>query len=84
MSGFSLTPVQRQILKFFQQHPQAVETVRGIASWLGHEAKVVEEALKELVGRRWLATDETSAVRGYALTGDRRMLTQIQEALEGS
>jgi len=77
----SLTPVQRQILKFFQEHPQAVETVRGIATWLGQEAEVVEQALEGLVSRKWLALHETSAVRGYALTADARFLTQIREAL---
>ena len=78
-----LTPIERKILKFFQEHPQAVETVRGIATWLGHEAEAVEEALKGLVGRKWLIADQTSVVRGYTLTGDDRVLTQIQEALEG-
>ncbi len=77
-----MTPVQRQILKFFQEHPQAVETVRGLATWLGHEVAVVEQALEGLVSRRWLALHETSAVRGYALTADARFLAQIREALE--
>ena len=84
MEGITLTPVQRQILKFFKDHPQAVETVRGISTWLGREAEVVEQALEGLVSRRWLALHETSVVRGYALTADARLLAQIREVLETS
>ena len=79
---FSLTEVERRILQFFREHPHAVETVRGIATWIGHEPKVIEEALKGLVGRKWISTDETSMVRGYVLTRDQRALTQIQEMME--
>ncbi len=81
LDASSLTPLERQILQFFQEHPHAVETVRGIATWLGHEVAAVEEALKCLVSRKWLAMDETSAVRGYALTGDERLLSQIRQVL---
>jgi len=79
-----VTPVQRRILNFFQEHPHAVETVRGISTWLGDETEVIQEALESLVGRKWLTADQTSAVRGYVLTRDERLLTQIQELTEAS
>ncbi|MBI3333259.1 MAG: hypothetical protein HYZ93_04135 [Candidatus Omnitrophica bacterium] len=79
--SFSLTEVERRILQFFREHPQAVETVRGIATWVGCEAEAIEKALNGLVGRRWIATDETRMVRGYALTQDQRILAQIQETM---
>lgn len=59
-----------------------METVRGIATWLGGEQVAIQEALEGLVGLKWLATHETSAVKGYALTRDERSLTQIKEILE--
>lgn len=79
-----VTPVQRRIINFFQEHPHAVETVRGIATWLGYETEIIQEALESLVGRKWLTADQTSAVRGYVLTRDERLLTQIQEVMEES
>lgn len=75
-------PIQRKILQFFKEHPQAVETARGIATWIGSEPKAIQKALEELVNRRWLSTHQTSAVTGYALTRNERISSQIQEALE--
>ncbi len=81
-SAFSLTPLQLRILRFFQEQPHAIETGRGIATWLGDEQRSIEKALEGLVGRKWLAMHETAAVTGYALTRDERFLTQIREVLE--
>ena len=80
----SLSEVQRRVIQFFHEHPHAVETVRGIATWIACEPKLIEEALEGLVGRKWLSADETSAVRGYSLTRDERFLTQIQDLMEPS
>ena len=77
-----MTVIQRRILRFFQEHPHAVETVRGIASWVGVEVELIAEALKDLQEKRWLTADETSAVTGYALTRDERLLTQIRQAVK--
>ena len=80
----NLTVLQRKILHFFREHPQAVETVRGIAAWVGVGVDAIAEAVQELLKRRWLTADETSAVTGYALTQDGRLLAQIQDALKVS
>ncbi len=80
----AVSPSQRRILRFFQEHPQAVETVRGISTWIGLEPKMILEALEGLVSRKWLVPIKTSAVTGYTLTRNERLLGQIQEALKGS
>ena len=80
----SLTALQRRILHFFQGHPQAVETARGIGAWVGVEMETIAASVQDLLKRRWLTADETSAVTGYALTRDERLLAQIQDALEAS
>ena len=82
MSEQDLSPIQRKTLKFFHENPQAVETVRGIAVWLGEEAVAAEAALEVLVKHKWLAVHESSAVKGYALTHDERVLTRIKTILE--
>ncbi len=84
MRAFSPTAIQRRILKFFQEHPQAVESVRGIATWLGVEPMPVEEALNGLAEQKWLAKHETSAVQGFALTEDRRLLSRLDQLLGAS
>ena len=78
-----MTVIQRRILRFFQEHPQAVETVRGIATWVGAESELISEELKDLLEKRWLTADETSAVTGYALTQDVHLLAQIRQVVEG-
>ena len=80
----SLTAIQRRILRFFQEQPQAVETARGISTWIGVEMEAIAEAVQDLLKRRWLTADETSVVTGYALTRDERLLTQIRNAMEAS
>ena len=80
----SIAPLKRKILLFFKEHPQAVETIRGIATWLGEEEKAIAAALEDLVGRRWLSCDKTNAVRGYVLTRETKALAQIEGFLEAS
>ncbi len=80
----SLTALQRRILHFFREHPQSVETERGIAAWVGVEVETINAPVQDLFKRRWLTADETSAVTGYALTRDDRLLAQIQNVMEAS
>lgn len=79
--GENLSPLERRILKFFQEHPHAVETVRGIATWVAAQTESTQEALDALTARRWLALHQSSRVSGYALTHEERFLDQIQEIL---
>ena len=76
-----LTPTGKKILLFFQEHPHAVETARGISTWLGASPDVVGKALDDLVERKWLLTHETSVVVGYTLTGDEKLVAQIRSVL---
>ena len=73
--------IQRRILRFFQEQPHAVETARGIATWVGLEVSLIGQVLKDLLEKKWLTADETSAVTGYALTRDERHLEQIRQLL---
>ncbi len=76
-----LNPIQRRVLQFFYRNPQAVETPRGIHTWLGLESQPMEEALKDLVARKWLEIHEASAVIGYTLTTDARRVAEVRKAL---
>lgn len=77
-----LDGVQKKVIRFFRDHPNAVETLRGLGTWVGVEEEKVREAVKRLLGRKWLEADETSAVTGYALTRDARLLAEMKEAIE--
>ena len=79
----ALTQLQRKILRFFHEQPHAVESARGISTWIGAEPKHVEEAVGDLLARKWLDLDETTAARGYSLTRDDKLLLQVQRALGG-
>lgn len=80
----ALTHLQRKILRFFHEQPHAVESARGISTWIGAEPEHVEEAVGDLLERGWLDSDQTSAARGYSLTRDDKLLTQIRRALAGA
>ena len=82
--GNVVSPIQKRILSFFHEHPHALETARGIATWLGQDVQSIQEALNGLVSRKWLAVDTTAAVTGYGLTREERFLTQIRQILEPS
>ncbi len=79
-----MTEIERRVLRFFREHPHAVETSRGIAAWLGAEEARVDEALQDLAVRSWLNAHETFCVKAYSLTRDERLLTRIQESLESA
>ncbi len=78
----SLSALQRQILRFFLEHSNAVETARGMATWLGAEPQAIESALKSLVDRQWLSSHATDALTGYTLTSDEQLVNQIKKILE--
>ncbi len=83
MQGASvLSSVQRQILQFFLEHSNAVETVRGMSTWLGADPEMIESALSGLVDRKWLLSHATDAVTGYTLTSEERFVSQIKQTLE--
>lgn len=82
--SFSLKPLERKVLEFFQEHPHAVETVRGLATWVTADSSATQEVLDELVERKWLVLHRALAVTGYALTDDDRFLREIHQALGGS
>ncbi len=81
---FSMSPTERRILEFFRKQPHAIETAKGIATWLCAEPEDVGKALEELAKRKWLSVHETTAVVGYSLTDNERFLAEIQQALEPS
>jgi hypothetical protein len=82
MEAPSLTAVQKQILKFFKENSHAIETARGIMTWLGAvDPKEVQQALDDLAGRKLLLCHESGAVLGYALNPDERVFGQIKDPI---
>ena len=77
-----MSAIQRQILQFFLEHSNAVETIRGMSTWLGAEPQAIESALNDLVDRKWLLSHATDVLTGYTLTSDERSLGQIKQGLE--
>ena len=78
----SISPIERQILQFFIEHSNAVETVRGMSTWLGTEPQAIESALNSLVEKKWLSSHAAGALTGYTLTSEERFVNQIKQTLE--
>ena len=76
------TELELKILRFFYEHPEAIETIRGMAVWLGGKSESLEGALQGLVHRKWISVHQSTALTGYGLTRDDRFLEQVREALD--
>jgi hypothetical protein len=86
-------PVTTAILRYLVAHPDAKDTVDGIARWWlapradrgGHQwnRDVVQEAIDELVARGWVVKRETTP--SHVVYGlDKHHLGAITKVIEGA
>lgn len=73
--------VASKIARFFHEHPAAVETARGMATWLACPAAEVEPALETLAKAQVLTAHRSGPVTAYALTSDPALVQQLGRVL---
>ena len=80
--------LNRQILRYLVEHPDAKDTVDGVIKWwlsedlAGRGRKTVQEGLDMLVSKGWLTRrDVTSSEKIYGVMKDR--LGEIKKFLRG-
>jgi DNA-binding transcriptional regulator YhcF (GntR family) len=77
------SPVKKKIIVFFHENPQAVDSVRGISTWINIKPNIVKKALEGLVREGILVAHRGSTTTGYAYTQDRDMVSRIESYLYG-
>lgn len=71
-----------KIISFFHENPSSVDTSRGIAAWLNHDHRQIQEALDYLAGQRILIAHRSGSTVAYAYTQDKKALKEIEKILQ--
>ncbi|MCM8778772.1 MAG: hypothetical protein NC898_05880 [Candidatus Omnitrophica bacterium] len=75
------SPIKKKIILFFRENPQAVDSVRGISTWLNLKSGIARKYLEELVKDNILIAHRGATTTGYAYTQDEDILKRIEEYL---
>ena len=75
-------PLHCEVIAFFHENQQTLDTPRGIAAWLDYDRQEIKQALDCLVKLNILTTHRTGATTAYAYTQDKQIVKQIEKFLE--
>jgi len=75
------SPLHLKIIKFFHENQSAVDTPRGVATWIGEDRAKVKSALEDLVKHKILVADRTASTTGYGYTRDIALISRIKKTL---
>jgi predicted transcriptional regulator len=74
--------IHRDIIIFFNENPTAVDTPRGVATWVHQERTVVKKALEDLVSLNILDACRATSTTGYSYTTDKKTIARIAKLLK--
>lgn len=70
-----------EILKFFHENPNAIDTARGVATWTNLDRKKVIAALKKLEKHSILISHKVSSTIGYSYTRNKATIKKVSDFL---
>lgn len=76
--------IHRKIVRFFHENQGALDTPRGIATWIGEDRAKVKAALEDLVKAKILVADRVTSTTGYCYTRDAVMIAAITKNFKKS
>ena len=71
------TQIYCEILKFFHENPNAIDTARGVATWTNLDRKKVMAALKKLEKHGILISHKVSSTVGYSYTRNKATVKKV-------
>ena len=74
--------IHAKIITFFHENPAAVDTLRGICVWVGHDKEKIRKALEDLVQSKILIANRGLTTTGYAYTRDEKIIRSVDEMLK--
>ncbi len=72
----------RSILIFFHENQSAIDTPRGIATWVKAERPIVKKALDMLVELGILIEHKSSSTTAYSYTRNKKTIREIDKKLK--
>ena len=74
--------IHRKIVKFFHENQSALDTPRGVATWIGEDRVKVKNALEDLVEAKILIADRATSTTGYSYTRNTKLISRIGKLLK--
>lgn len=81
-SHYLTKPLHKKIIAFFSEHPESVDSPRGVAAWVNAPREAVSRALEDLCRAGVLMAHPGPTTTGYSLTRDPQVLSKIRRSLE--
>lgn len=75
-------PLVFEIVSFFHENPQALDTAHSIAAWLNHDREEIKKALELLGNQGILTTHQTGGTTAYAFTQEKEIVKKIDKFLK--
>jgi len=82
LKKFFNSQLHKQIIVFFQENPNSIDTPRGIAAWVGCSRDEAKKALEELAEAGILNSISTSSTSGYSFTNDKDVVKRIEKLIK--
>jgi hypothetical protein len=76
------TELHLKIVKFFHENQAAIDTPRGISTWVREDRTKVKKALEELAGMKILVVHRSTSTMGYSYTRNAKTLSKIEKLLK--
>lgn len=74
--------IHKKIIRFFHENQSALDTPRGIATWVQEERSRVKAALEDLVKAKILTADRATSTTGYSYTRDIKLIARVGSFLK--
>lgn len=71
-----------KIIKFFHENQNALDTPRGIATWIREDRAKVKKALEGLVELGILIAHRATSTTGYSYTRNTAFISRIEKRLK--
>ncbi len=74
--------IHRKIVVFFHENQAAIDTPRGVSTWIREERTKVKEALEDLVEAKILVAHRATSTTGYSYTRNAALISRIERLLK--
>lgn len=81
LNRYLAKPLYRKIVAFFAEHPESIDSPRGVATWIRASRDEVGRALEVLTRTGILVAHRGPTTTGYSLTRDAQLVSKIQHRL---
>lgn len=72
----------KNILLFFNENPNCIDTAKGISLWIGADAGAIEKALSHLVKEGILVSHTSVSTTAYAYTNNKHLVKKIEKYIK--